>query len=589
MPSSGRRYLVLAATAGTILVPSAARAAAPLQEALKPYVSTGAFVSPSTVTYSQAEGVIERVRVTRLNVFDPMVPGEDWWPFKLANRIHILTREPVVRRELLVGPGDRWDPIEAIESERNLRSSGFIRKAEIRAAPAGPGKLDLDVRTQDSWTLAPQVSVGTEGGDRYFIWGVEESNLLGLGKGIGLFHGQLGRQIRDEARYRDPRLFGTRQRLTGLYARTEKGDEIGAMIDRPFFSLRSELALQLLWARVIQEDVLYADAEERTKFLQNNRTVQASVGKRLASSDDPVQRALVGIHHSRDRFETTADTRPGTRPSDREMTGPVVGYSLIQPRFIKETFIDKMERVEDFNVGNEFSIAGGPMLESWSSDRDRWLYAVQDQQGFHFDDGRFILGQAGVLGRAAGGRFENALAYGNLNLFWKALWPLPQTWVVHWEINAGHRLDGERQLVLGGNTGLRGYKNNSFTGAKSMLLNLENRVFLTEELFHLFHVGGVMFFETGAVAPEAGGFRSSRVKSDVGLGFRFAPSRSTSGAVVRLDLAYALNHGPGPSRWVVSIRGGQAFQIFNSTNRNVIRNPAAQVGEETAGARLRRR
>ncbi|MBI4349532.1 MAG: hypothetical protein HY553_22040 [Elusimicrobia bacterium] len=550
--------------------------------------SSETFVSPSTATYARTEGTIDRVYVFRTNVFDPNVRGEDWWPFRIANRIHVMTREHVVRRELLVGPDDRWDPIEALESERNLRSSGFIRKAEIRPMPKPGGKLDLGVETQDSWTLQPQVSVGTEGGDRYFLWGVEENNLLGLGKAVSLFHGQFGSQKRNEARYRDPRLAGSRHRLTGLYAQTDKGDEIGALIDRPFFSLRTPWAMSLLWTRIIQQDTLYADALETSKFLQHYASVQASVGARLDTDDDPVQRVGFGTHYERSRFERTVDTQPGTLPGDRTLSGPTLGYSLIQPRFVKETYIDKMQRVEDFNLGNELSIWGGPMLDSWGSDRDRWILRVQDQQGYHVGEGRFFLGQAGVAGRVAGGRLENSLAYGSLNAFWKMFWPFPQTWVVHAEANAGHRLDGEHQLVLGGNTGLRGYKNNSFTGLKSALVNVENRVFSTREYFHLVHVGAVAFFETGAIAGDGWGFRDSRFKSDVGFGLRFAPSRSATGSVLRVDAAYALNDGPGASRWVVSIRGGQAFQIFNSTNRNVLRSPSANLGEESAGSRLRR-
>ncbi|MBI4422367.1 MAG: hypothetical protein HY554_01490 [Elusimicrobia bacterium] len=546
-------------------------------------------MSPSTAAYSRVEGVIGEVSTGRLNVFDPAVAGEDRWLFRVANRLHVVTRDRVVRRELLQGPGDRWSPELALEAERNLRASGFIRKAEIRPRPRPGGRLDLEVRTQDTWTLAPQFSVGTEGGDHYLIWGLEENNILGYGKAASLFHSRIGDSSRNEFRYRDPRLWGSRQRLTGLYAATPKGDEIGALIDRPFFSLASPYSMQLLWARIIQEDALFHNAEERSKFIQNFRSVQASIGARINEDDDPVQRILLGTHYQRDHFDSTGDTVSGTLPGDRKLSGPVAGFVLIQPRFIKETYIDKMERVEDFNVGNEFSIAGGPMLRSWGSDRDRWTLSTLDQQGWRMAEGRFLLAQGGLLGRLAGGRPENALAYGNLNLFWKTVWPLPQTWVVHAEINASRRLDGENQLILGGNTGLRGYKNNSFTGAKTALLNVEDRLFLTDEFFHLFHLGGVAFFETGAVAAETSGFRGTRFKSDVGLGFRVAPSRSTTGGVLRMDVAYALNSGPGSSRWVVSIRGGQAFQIFNSTNRNVLRTPAAAIGEESAGVRLRKR
>src|SRR5947208_168923 len=80
---------------------------------------------------STAAPRIERVLIERKNVFDLSVPGEDWWPFRLANRIHIQTRDPVIRHEILLPPGEPWDPLKALESERNLRNLGFIRHAEV--------------------------------------------------------------------------------------------------------------------------------------------------------------------------------------------------------------------------------------------------------------------------------------------------------------------------------------------------------------------------------------------------------------------------------------------------------------------------
>jgi hemolysin activation/secretion protein len=168
------------------------------------------------------------------------------------------------------------------------------------------------------------------------------------------------------------------------------------------------------------------------------------------------------------------------------------------------------------------------------------------------------------------------------------VWPLPQTWVVHSEYNVTKNLDPENQLILGGNTGLRGYKNDSFTGTRSALLNIEDRVFLVHEFLHLFYMGGAAFFEIGAISPFGGGINRDLFKSDAGIGLRLSPTRSTSGNIVRLDVAYALNSGPGPSRWVIGIRGGQAFNIFNSTNQEVLNTPATAISSNSNGATLRR-
>jgi hypothetical protein len=60
---------------------------------------------------------------------------------------------------------------------------------------------------------------------------------------------------------------------------------------------------------------------------------------------------------------------------------------------------------------------------------------------------------------------DRAPGRGNLNAFWKLRGPLPQTWVAHFEANAARGLDGENQFLLGGDTGLRGYRSKSFTGS----------------------------------------------------------------------------------------------------------------------------
>ncbi|MBI4386865.1 MAG: hypothetical protein HY551_05745 [Elusimicrobia bacterium] len=571
-------------------------------------ISTISFVSPSTAAYASSSGTIRSISIERLNVFDPRVPGEDWWPFRLANKIHIPTREYVLRRELLLAPGDAWVPLRALESERNLRATTFIRKAELKPAPsapasamssgtarvendprAAPGSIDLRLHAQDSWTTLPQINLGTEGGDRYLIYGIEELNVLGLGKSVSFFHAQIGPSRRNELRYNDPRLWGTWFRLTTLYGTTSRGDEVGTVVERPFFSLSAPYAMRALWTRIIQEDVLFQNALDASKFVQDFRSVDLLAGLKLPRTTDPVQRLHAGMHYEKDRFEATPDTAAGTLPKDRELSGPIIGYSLIQPRYIKETFIDKMERVEDFNIGNEFSTFAGAMPKGLGSDADRWTLSATDQQGLSLAPGRFALAQAGVLGRLRGKQLENSIFFANLNLFWKNAWPFSHTWVSHLEWNTTRNLDGENQIILGGNTGLRGYKNNSFTGARSVLWNIENRFFFNREFFHLFVLGGAVFFETGAVAQPGGSLIQNNFKSDLGFGFRLGPTRSTSGGVLRLDVAYALQHGPGPSRWVVSVRGGQAFEIFNSTYRNVIRTPVSALLEESPGARLRRR
>ncbi|MBI3550930.1 MAG: hypothetical protein HY077_00305 [Elusimicrobia bacterium] len=536
-----------------------------------------ALASPAAAVSVSTEPFIAGVRVEHVNVFDPAVQGENWWLFRLADRIHFTTREEVIRRELLLGPGDKWDSFKALESERNLRQLNIFRRAEVKPVPKPDGKLDLLARTQDSWTLALQAGAGTEGGQTLLRYGVSEDNLLGYGKSIGAFHTEDGRLVRNEFRYRDSRFLGSRFSFDPFFTRTGHGTSVGSDLIRPFFSLETPTAAGGNWSHTVDESILYRDSEEGSKFVLKNDTVLAATGARLPQDRWAAQRVEAGWYAQKDQFYPFDLTADGTLPTDRTLSGPVVGYNLVQPRYVKETYINKMERVEDFNMGNELRVFGGFMGRALGSDRDRWIYNIADQQGVYFAPGRFILAQIGAKGRLANARPDNTLIFANLNLFYATDWQIPQTWVAHIEANKGRNLDGENQIILGGNNGLRGYKNYSFTGAESLLLNLEDRFFLPGEYFHLVRFGAAVFWDTGAVEPAGRGMTFKDFRSDLGLGLRASPTRGQTGNVVRLDLARSLQRGPGPDRWVVSLTGSQAFQIFNSSTKSVRGSPSSQL------------
>jgi hypothetical protein len=530
----------------------------------------------STPTVQTSTPIVGEITIKRLDVFDTSVKGEDLWIFKAANKIHAVTREDVVRREILLEPGDKWDPMKALESERNLRANGFFRLVEIATRPAPGGKLDLAVKTQDSWTTMAQFSVGTEGGDHFFIYGLQEANLLGYNKSIGFLHAQVGSEIRNIFSYNDPRVLTTRFRLSSMYTTTRTGESKGADLRRPFFSLETPYALASGAFRFVREEPNYVDSEERSHYVADRKFAYGSAGLRLPFDAPFVQRPELGWYAEKHVFSRADDTL--FLPPNRSVSGPTLGYAWIVPDYVKETYINKMERVEDFNLGNELRVLTGFMGRTLGSDRDRLLFNVSDQQGVDLGPGRFLLGQVGYAGRLAHEHVENGMLFTDLNLFWKTEGPwLPQTWVAHTEFNSGKNLDVENQVMLGGNNGLRGYRNYSFTGAKSLLFNLENRLFLPREYFHLFRLGYAVFFDAGSVVPEGSGFSFLRFRSDVGFGLRFASTRSTGGRVFRMDVAYALNRGPGGSRLVFAARSGQAFDIFSSSIRKVRLSPNSRL------------
>ncbi len=535
--------------------------------------------APTAETPAELPGVkVREIRVERINVFDPTVPGENWWPFRIANKIHYPTREDVIRRELLFAPGDVWDPLKVIQSERNLRTNGSFRRIDIIPVPVSSGTADAVVRSQDSWSTNPRFSAGTVGGDSFFGLGLEEGNILGYGKSLSFDYGRNAGKTTTSYGYGDPRFLGTRLALNGGYSKGTVGDSAAVSLTKPFFSLDAPNATGVAWQRSVTEKYIYRDAVEYSRFRQRRRIAEASIGQRLEADTVFVQRVEAGWYADRAQYEPLPETAAGTLQPDRELSGPTFGYSWVQPRYIKETNIDRMERVEDFNLGNELSTRAGWMSSKSGSDRDRVIYNASEQQGVRFGPGRFAIARGVLTGRSARGRWENGLIGGDLNIFWKTNMRGDHTFIGHAEAAFGRNLDKDSAIVLGGATGLRGYKNNSFVGGKAVLVNFEDRFFFQGEYLHLMRLGAAVFVDSGLVADEGAQPSLRGIKSDIGAGLRVASSRSRGGGVGRIDLAYALNRGPGGgSRWVFSITGGQAFSLFNSASRGVEPSPPSRL------------
>jgi hemolysin activation/secretion protein len=102
-------------------------------------------------------------------------------------------------------------------------------------------------------------------------------------------------------------------------------------------------------------------------------------------------------------------------------------------------------------------------------------------------------------------------------------------------------LEGEQQVLLGGNSGLRGYNPREFSGTKRIRLNLESRTIFWEH--PLIVVGSAIFADVGYIwtgdAVEIGIPRRS-----VGFGLRLGIPKLSGSRVYRADLAYPLD-GPG--------------------------------------------
>ncbi len=96
-----------------------------------------------------------------------IVPGREFSVGRVDVDGNEVTRDPVVRRALAIGPGDRWSDTQVEESERQLRRIGLfdadprLRPRIERSFPDDrPGEVDLSVRVAERPTGSFSFQIG---------------------------------------------------------------------------------------------------------------------------------------------------------------------------------------------------------------------------------------------------------------------------------------------------------------------------------------------------------------------------------------------------------------------------------------------
>ena len=123
----------------------------------------------------------------------------------------------------------------------------------------------------------------------------------------------------------------------------------------------------------------------------------------------------------------------------------------------------------------------------------------------------------------------------------------------------GHNLDQEIQLLLGAETGLRGYPVRQFNGNRSLLMTLEERWFFADDVAQLGSLGLSGFIDSGFVWPEKQVFTLRDLKTSVGISLLLGSNRLSSRGGIRLDFGYGLNRIANVGRWVFAAGSDIAF------------------------------
>ncbi len=510
------------------------------------------------------------------------------------------TREHVVLRELLFQEGDVYIEADKTESERILRRKAYIGSAKIEPHwNANSDSVTIHVTITDLWALTgafdPLPVINPEGGT--FLLAAEDFNLLGSGH-FAQFRYEADIENGEDtqhfvhSRYQIPRLFNSHWSFDGEFAQRLEGNTWTSFLERPQYvfllkrpqyTLKSRWSASLLVSEQTHRKRWYKKSVKTDIFERNLQTAHSSIFRYFG---DRHRQNYVGLwaesQRSRHgRIETFGESEAAPADRDIKRVGMTVGRKRIA--YHKTRFLRKMGQEEDFVSGSQYAFNIGYASPLYGSDRAESHARLTVESAWIRDD--HILSTTVInlstdfTTRIERSKVELQTSWYYIDVFnagndiytvdkgyrKNGFFDFHQTVVAQFATEMQFGWSGEDQVILGANSGLRGYNPQQFDGEKMMLARFESRTLCGGTLFSKIDDGlgavvtfilkpfikrpvkvglvlsATAFADVGYIWNGTRSFKLTEPKSSVGFGLRGSFSRLSGPSIFRLGLAFPLN------------------------------------------------
>ncbi len=493
----------------------------------------------------QRGAIIGTIQIQRNNVFEAPDEGTGKRLHHLANKLHYVTRENVIRSQLLFASGEPLVKARIEETERILRNQRYLFEATVVPARYGNGVVDLLVITRDLWSLTPELQFSNTGGDSEYTVGVEDDNLLGRGASLTASRMKELERTSSLLIYSNNNFMLNRLDFGIGIVDSDDGGAFALRLIKPFFSLDSLTSGGGSINYFDGARTFYRNGDDIGEFDQRSTTFNLFRGWSQGRQNGWVRRWAAGIAGERSNFSFPDDPRLSIIvPDNREFYYPYVSFNMLQDKYVTAHNFQSIERIEDVYLGTQYSFSMGLASESLGSDRDALLLGASTSHAIGSPDNTLWQLGVGLNTRLESGRPQNLRSYAS------GSWTLRQSEKLRFytSLSANHseRPDLDRFTTLGGSTGMRGYPARFRNGGGNVLFTVEQRYYSDYYPFQLVRVGAAAFIDVGQVWGEnVLGETNDDLLVDAGLGIRLASTRGGSKKVIHIDLAFPLTTREG--------------------------------------------
>lgn len=501
-----------------------------------------------------------------------------------ANRPHVVSREDVIAREVLLKEGDTYTAELADETERNLRALGKRLSIVLclKARGSSPDKVRLLIVTKDVWSLRFAWDIkASSGGVESLTLAPSETNVAGLHHALTTSYTMSPATHTLSLSYSIPR-FGTSfwgaSAKAGVIANRASGENEGSFLEvaavRPLYTTHTlwgvgisgsythDVARRFVNARVATFDAKVTPYDDRVPFAYTRDlgALSASASRSfgvLNKVDLSFGASYVSNVYSVPNLgsyerEVADEFRRSNVPTTDHRAYPFAQVRAYTTRFMHPIDVETLALQEDVRLGYDLYAKAYPVLAALGSDR-------------------------GLLGTFAAAQYTAQLRTGYARVGAEAVTELEGTQVATGILRGNARLvtprfgigrlvfDGvftrryrnyqNSQEYLGGAGRIRGFPTNFFQGQDVVAWNFEYRAKAMPVLS--MQLAPVAFYDVGSASAD---MLSARLFHSAGVGGRLLIPQLDR-VVMRFDVGFPMNRPRGVEAASFFFSVEQAFPL----------------------------
>jgi len=443
--------------------------------------------SPSNI-YNNLEGrTITEIRIVRLKPFGESVTDHVGynvkWPGKAANAIHISTGEFIIRNALLFREGDKVNSFNLAYSERYLRSLEYVGDVRVTAIPVSDDEAEVLVVVQDIFPYSATLETNFASRLNYSI---TNRNIIGLGVEIraGAFMDTRKERLMGyETMLRLPNIGRSLISFQADYLDRYENQRYGFTLRRDFHAPSTKYGGHLIYYNA-RTPVRYFDFSNEnpaiTPISIRYHHLDTWLGRSFQIDKNTFDRQrkniAVSLGIQQIRFVDRPEKSEEYYYKFQNRTTYLASLTYSQQAFYKANLIYNFGRTEDIPYGYMLSIVGGKEVNEMLNHRP--------YIGANFSSGYFISKIGYLSGTVSYGNFfrngpDQGIIDCQLNYFTNLY--ILDKFRLRTFINGQYtrQLHNplEDRLIIDGEYGIPGFRNDSVLGRHRFNLSIEQNMF----------------------------------------------------------------------------------------------------------------